>query len=153
MAAGSHLDFNWGFTAPGYYLVGFEASGFQSGSGLPLRSEIGYYIFYVDDAGGFPNPGPGDLGRPERTPADQIGTGGQIDSFALGALVPVLNTGGSDSIQARTEHSIPLNLSTTILPPAITADFQVPYLGTHMDTTSAVDFLFQTDCFREAWAL
>lgn len=54
MAAGAHTDFNWGFTAPGFYVVGFEATAFQGGSGLPLRSEVAYYQFYVDDGMGSP---------------------------------------------------------------------------------------------------
>ena len=75
VAAGAHVDFNWGFSAPGIYLVGLEASGFQGGSGLPLRSPVTYYWFYVD-GGSAPAPIPGRQAVP------------LTESFLLESLAP-----------------------------------------------------------------
>lgn len=60
IAAGAHVDFNFGFSAPGYYALGLEASAFQNGSGLPIRSFVTFFTFYVEGGqspGGAPLPG------------------------------------------------------------------------------------------------
>lgn len=81
---GAHIDYNWGFSAAGLYIVGFEATAFQDGSGLPLRSATTYYLFYVDDGGDQPQ------GRSE------FG-----DPFLLAVLTPTAPAVGPAMLAAR----------------------------------------------------
>jgi len=61
-AVNGHTHVNWAFTAPGFYRVGFSASGQRSGDGLRVQSPSVDYRFAVQ------GPPPPRLGIPRFTP-------------------------------------------------------------------------------------
>ena len=51
---GGHSHQNWGFTQPGVYRVGLQASGQLAGSGNASQSDVAVFTFHIQSSGGIP---------------------------------------------------------------------------------------------------
>jgi surface-anchored protein len=121
---GGHVDYNWGFTAPGLYEVDFQASAFVGGSGLPTRSPIVTYFFGVETTGEEAGSAPA---RPP-IPAEVVQTLSSSEVRGVAQLLGGEPLGAGDRVS-----SVPSSLSN--------ASHSTPFTPASAAQTTAVDRL------------